>query len=83
MPNTKPDRTGTLPHNATAPQVAGPDPADVEAVAIVFLAETYPTFRSLMGGPWSGANPAQKRRALDAARGAIAALIERGWKKEP
>ncbi len=24
MPDTEPDRTGTLPHNATAPQVVGP-----------------------------------------------------------
>ncbi len=64
------------------------DPADVEAVAeAIYTAFPYATGRSedVPWGrkPWPDAAAYWKEACVAEAKAAIAALIERGWKKEP
>lgn len=90
MPNTGSGNTSSPElHKTKAPQVVGPDPADVEAVARVISNEIgypydtlYEDKRDWIDGRGEryDVNVPYKSDMRYAAEAAIAALIERGWR---
>lgn len=67
-------------HKTTAPQVAGPDPADVEAVAAVLIWVEWGPSAFLKHGTFGLNDPEFVSRYNHRAREVLAALIERGWR---